>query len=153
MAGRVYACPSCSGLVGEPDRPHIELSTMHLEAMIAVQVLLVYGRASEVEVPLFFQEIDVILTCGLGICLHICCNSWRVVKNVTWHDGFCSIDHEERRVASRSVRSCQAPEDRGKLINPAAWSPLQGNKQSRLNYLKDMSIGALHLSVRLWVCY
>lgn len=78
----------------------IEGSASHLAAVVAAQVLLVYGRVGNSELPCFLEEVMVIMSCRLHISFHLCCDLWGVIEDVTRHDGFSPINHEERRVAN-----------------------------------------------------
>ena len=54
----------------------------------------------------FIQLVHGVLMGCLGSLFIVCSDSWRSIVEVRQEDGLGTIDHEERRVASGSARSC-----------------------------------------------
>ena len=61
-----------------------------------------------------------------GSLLVVCSEPWRSIVEVHREDGLGIVDHEERRVAGGSARSCsQAPEYSGELDDLACAELVQ----------------------------
>ena len=86
--------------------PNVEGSVPHPSTVVPSQRLLVLGRAEEGDVTRFVQLVLGVLMGCLGSLFVVCSDPWHSIVEVGWQDGLGTVDHEERRVAGGSARSC-----------------------------------------------
>ena len=87
---------------------------------------------------------------GLVVLFNVSSDTWGVMLQVAWHNGFCAVDHEEWGEPGRSVDGgTDSPEDRGEFLDPTARSSLEGHLEAWLEAVEDALIGTLGLAIRL----
>ena len=82
----------------------------------------------------------------------VCSDPWRSIVEVCREDGLSTVDHEERRVASGSAGSSQAPEYYGELGDLACAELAQPVEDPGLEALWEHAVCALDLPICLGVC-
>ena len=88
----------------------LECPSSDSAAVIAAEPLLIDRYSGEGELTCFLKKIQGVLAIGLVVFFDVVGNPRRVVLEIGWHDGLCTVHHEERGEASGSVwRSVDAP--------------------------------------------
>ena len=82
----------------------LEGSTLHISGMESTQVLLINGRSDHSHFSFFFQEVYCILPSLFCFIFGVKLDSGSVVKEITWQNGFDSINKKEWGSSSRPVR-------------------------------------------------